>query len=72
MLLLFLFLLPSIFWIVGLVDVVRRQFPDGSIIIVWVLVVVFLNFLGALISYFVGEKRDTLAAGTRLISTPAR
>jgi hypothetical protein len=58
----FLVLLPSVFWIVELIDVLRRSFPEPSFKIVWVLVVVFTHFIGALIYYFVGRKQGTLLA----------
>ena len=58
----FLLLLPTIFWLVELIDVVRRRFPDPAIKIVWVLVVIFTHFIGALIYYFVGRRQGTLTA----------
>ncbi|MGI4789955.1 MAG: PLD nuclease N-terminal domain-containing protein [Janthinobacterium lividum] len=58
----FLVLLPTVFWIVELIDVIRRRFPDPSLKIVWVLVVIFTHFLGALIYYVIGRKQGTLAA----------
>ena len=57
-----LVLLPSIFWLVELIDVVRRRFPDPTVKIVWVLVVIFTHFVGALVYYFVGRRQGTLAA----------
>ena len=57
-----LVLLPSILWLVELIDVVRRRFPDPATKIVWVLVVIFTHFVGALVYYFVGRKQGTLAA----------
>ncbi len=56
------FLLPSIFWLVELIDVVRRRFPEPSTKIIWVLVVIFTHFIGALVYCFVGRKQGTLAA----------
>jgi hypothetical protein len=58
----FLVLLPSVFWLVELIDVLRRSFPEPSVKIVWVLVVIFTHFIGALIYYFVGRKQGTLLA----------
>ncbi len=56
-----LVLLPSIFWLMQLIDVLRRQFPEPNNKIIWVLVVLFTHFIGALIYYFVGRKQGTLA-----------
>ncbi len=54
-------LLPTIFWIMQLVDVLRRHFPEPNNKIIWALVVIFTHFIGALIYYFVGRKQGTLA-----------
>lgn len=58
--LLALFILTSIFWLVELVDVLKRKFYDPNMKIVWILVVLFLHSLGALIYYFVGQKQGVL------------
>ena len=53
-------LFATIFWIVELVDVVRRDFNDDNMKIVWLLIIFFTHFLGALIYYFVGKNQGTL------------
>ena len=50
----------TVFWIVELVDILRREFPDSTLKIVWLLVVFFLHGLGALIYYFVGKPQGRL------------
>jgi hypothetical protein len=45
-----------VFWIVELIDCIRRIYPEPSTKIVWVLVILFLHFIGAGIYYFVGKK----------------
>ena len=46
-----------IFWIVQLVDCVKREkFKHGSKLI-WVLIIIFLSWLGAFIYYFVEKKK---------------
>ena len=50
-------LLPTLFWVVMLVDVVRRRFADPTIKLIWVLVVIFTHFVGALVYYVVGRKQ---------------
>jgi uncharacterized RDD family membrane protein YckC len=52
--------LAFIFWIVELVDALRRTFPEPNAKIIWVLVIVLLNFVGAAIYYFVGKRSGTL------------
>ena len=51
-----------VFWIVELVDVIRRDFGPGNGKLIWVLVVVLLNWVGAAIYYFVGKPQGTLRA----------
>jgi hypothetical protein len=53
-------LAATVFWIVMLVDAVRREFRDSTMKLVWLLVLVFTNFLGALIYYFVGRPTGYL------------
>jgi H+/Cl- antiporter ClcA len=53
-------LLATIFWIVALVDAARRQFYDPNMKIVWILVVFFLHFLGALVYWFAGRQQGDL------------
>ena len=57
-----LLLLPSIFWLIQLIDVLRRHFPEPNNKIIWVLVILFTHLIGALVYYFVGRKQGTLAA----------
>jgi len=42
-----------VFWIMMLVDSITRKYKNDSEKIVWVLVIIFLGFLGALVYYFV-------------------
>jgi hypothetical protein len=49
-----------VFWIVALVDCVRRDFPGPNDKVVWVLVIVFAHTLGAIIYWFAGRPRGTL------------
>ncbi|OGE31006.1 hypothetical protein A2631_04975 [Candidatus Daviesbacteria bacterium RIFCSPHIGHO2_01_FULL_44_29] len=46
-------LAATVFWIWMLVDAIQRKFKDQSERLVWVLVIVFTHFAGALIYYFV-------------------
>lgn len=49
---LFLFLLP----LIALIDILRNEFT-GSNKIIWVLIVLFFPFLGALLYYFIGTEQ---------------
>jgi hypothetical protein len=57
---LLLLALPTAFWIIELVDAARRQFPDQAVKIVWLVVIFFTHFVGALAYYFVGKKQGVL------------
>jgi hypothetical protein len=50
----------SIFWIIELIDVARREFPDPNTKILWLLVILFTHTLGAIIYYFAGKSQGTL------------
>ncbi len=58
----FLFLFPLVFfviWVVSIFDVLRRpeeSFKDSTERIMWILIVFFGNFLGALIYQIFGKR----------------
>nr|WKN39407.1 PLD nuclease N-terminal domain-containing protein [Tunicatimonas sp. TK19036] len=51
------FLLGMLLWLYALIDVLRSQFRKESDKIIWVLVVIFLQFLGAIIYLVVGKSQ---------------
>jgi uncharacterized RDD family membrane protein YckC len=53
---LLLVLVASLFWLWMLVDALTNTALDGTMKIVWALVIFFLHFLGALIYFFVGRR----------------
>ena len=53
-------ILSCVFWIVEIIDVARREFPDPNTKILWLLVVVLAHGIGALIYYFVGKPQGWL------------
>jgi hypothetical protein len=50
-------ILATIFWIWMLIDCIQNGRLQSTEKIVWVLVILFLHFLGALIYYFVGREQ---------------
>jgi len=46
-----------VFWIVMLVDCVKRKFKNDTDKIVWVLVIIFAGIIGALIYYFIVKSK---------------
>jgi hypothetical protein len=50
-----------VFWVMSLIDILKNDFEGGSgIKIVWLLVVFFLQILGAVIYYFIGKKQKVV------------
>jgi hypothetical protein len=47
-----------VFWILMLVDCIKRKFKEGSDKIVWILVIIFTGIVGALIYYFIIKVKD--------------
>jgi len=45
-----------IFWIRAIIDIAKSRFKDDTTKIVWLLIVIFTGFLGALIYIFVGKQ----------------
>ena len=45
-----------VFWILMLIDAIQRKFKNDSDKIVWIIVLVFLQLLGAIIYYFIVKK----------------
>ena len=60
LMILLLILIPSVFWIVELIDVARRQFPQPNVKVLWVIVVLLGHFLGALIYKLAGQQQGTI------------
>ncbi|MGA2052872.1 MAG: PLDc N-terminal domain-containing protein [Opitutales bacterium] len=52
-----LYLLGLIFWIWMLVDCIQNRRLDSTQKLIWVLVIIFANLLGAIIYCIVGRKR---------------
>ena len=46
-----------VFWIIILIDAVTRKFKEDSEKIVWVIVIIFASFIGALIYYFIVYRK---------------
>jgi len=55
-------LLTLAFWIWMLVDAAQNRGLDQNERVVWILVVALLHFLGAIIYFFFGRPKGSLAA----------
>lgn len=68
-----LWILAFVFCLWMLIDAITRRFDDNVEKLIWVLVIVFVNIIGALIYYFIikaGNKSS--AVGHRPVSPPPR
>jgi len=54
------FLLLSIFWIIELIDIVRRQFENDAVKVIWIVVVCMSHFVGAIVYHFAGRQMGRL------------
>ena len=52
------FVFLFVFWILMIIDCVKRDFKGENDKVVWILVLVFLGFIGAVIYYFVVKIND--------------
>jgi len=50
-------LLFFIFWVWMLIDCIQNQRLNSTEKVIWVLVIIFLNLLGAIIYFLAGRKR---------------
>ena len=50
-------LLPSVFWIIALIDILKSDFRDTNGKIIWVLVVIFLPVIGSILYFLIGKSQ---------------
>lgn len=53
-----LFIWTFVFWILMLVDSIKRKYKEDLEKIVWVLVIIFTGIIGASIYYFIVKVKD--------------
>lgn len=49
--------LPSIFWIIALIDILKSDFRDTNGKIIWALVVIFLPVIGSILYFLIGKSQ---------------
>ncbi|MFT3920766.1 PLDc N-terminal domain-containing protein [Cloacibacterium sp.] len=52
----FLFL-PTLLWIIALVDILKSNFKDSNNKILWVLVVILLPVIGSILYFIIGKNQ---------------
>ena len=60
-----LFIGLFVFWIMMIVDVAQRKFPEQNQQLTWILVVVLASYIGAIIYYFVVKRKDSQTKNVR-------
>lgn len=50
-------LLPSILWIIALIDILKSDFKDSNGKIIWLLLVIFLPVLGSILYFAIGKSQ---------------
>ena len=53
-------LLPTILWIVALVDILKSEF-QGYNKLIWVVVVIFLPIVGSILYFIIGKSQKIIA-----------
>ena len=53
---LFIIVLPAIFWLWALIDILKSDFK-GSNKIIWLLLVILIPVLGFILYFFIGKKQ---------------
>lgn len=59
-LLLGLIIAAFVFWVVELVDCTRREFKDSNEKLMWILIILLAQGVGAIVYYAVGKQRGRL------------
>jgi hypothetical protein len=58
LLLIFLFLaLPGILWLWAIIDVLKSDFKDSINKLIWIIVIAFIPFLGAILYLLIGRSQ---------------
>ena len=56
-----LILIPLILWIWALINVIKSDFKNESLKIIWVIVIILLPIVGSLLYYFIGRSQKVLS-----------
>ena len=55
--LLFILIIPFIIWLWAFIDVLKSDFKDSTMKLIWVLVIFFLPVLGCLLYFIIGRAQ---------------
>jgi|YelNatPaOPRAMG01_1025707.scaffolds.fasta_scaffold02930_16 hypothetical protein len=52
-----MWLVVAVLWLVALVDILKSEFKDGLTKVIWLILVIFLPFLGSILYFFIGRDQ---------------
>ncbi|MBO3697492.1 PLDc N-terminal domain-containing protein [Fabibacter sp. E12] len=55
--LIILYIIPFIFVVMALIDVIRSEFRGSNDKLIWVLVIILMPVIGSILYYFFGRKQ---------------
>ncbi len=53
-------IISLVFWVLMLIDCAKRKFKNDNDKVIWILIIVFLHWIGALVYYFAVKRQDRL------------
>lgn len=51
-----------ILFIIALIDVIRREFPNPNDKILWIILILLLSWIGPILYFIIGKKKGTIPA----------
>jgi hypothetical protein len=52
-----MWVIVAVLWLVALVDILKSEFKDGLTKVIWLILVIFLPFLGSILYFFIGRDQ---------------
>lgn len=56
-LILLIYIIPGILWLWALIDLVKSEFPDKNMKLIWALIIIFIPLIGSIIYLVMGRKQ---------------
>ena len=51
------FLFPAILWIWALIDLIKSDFRESNLKLIWALIIIFIPLLGSILYLFIGRNQ---------------
>lgn len=56
-LILLIYIIPGILWLWALIDLVKSEFTDKNMKLIWALIIIFIPLIGSIIYLVMGRKQ---------------